>query len=63
MLSVNKGVTEISGRGVGMDAVKTFVTTRGGHVDLIFPDLNAEPKGFVPFELVLTLPAEDVLEN
>ncbi|MFD3157534.1 chemotaxis protein CheW [Haloimpatiens sp. FM7330] len=33
--STNKEVTDVSGRGVGMDVVKTKITTLGGTVDLV----------------------------
>jgi signal transduction histidine kinase/PAS domain-containing protein len=48
-------VSEVSGRGVGMDAVQGFVTQEGGSVRVQL--LGAEsPQGGRPFELVISLP-------
>jgi two-component system chemotaxis sensor kinase CheA len=56
--STAEQVTEISGRGVGMDAVKGFVQREGGTIELRFTD-NA-PSGYTsdfrPFETVISLP-------
>jgi len=49
-------VTEVSGRGVGMDAVKGFLEREGGRVSVRF----LGPKtvtGHRPFEFVIALPA------
>jgi HPt (histidine-containing phosphotransfer) domain-containing protein/PAS domain-containing protein len=48
-------VTEVSGRGVGMDAVRGFLRSEGGDVAIRFltGDVEAEWR---PFELVITLP-------
>jgi two-component system chemotaxis sensor kinase CheA len=55
--STAEQVTEVSGRGVGLDAVKAFVESEGGQVALELQDgENAE--GFVTFRTVVTLPAE-----
>ena len=49
-------VTEVSGRGVGMDAVKSFIEREGGTVELI---LKGSPsQGFCPFEILISLPAK-----
>ena len=49
-------VTEVSGRGVGMDAVKGFLEREGGHVSVRF--LGAKTAtGHRPFEFVIVLPA------
>jgi two-component system chemotaxis sensor kinase CheA len=54
-LSTAERVTEVSGRGVGLDAVKGFVEREGGSIaiELLGQDTNAE---FPPFETVLCLP-------
>jgi signal transduction histidine kinase len=57
-LSTANQLTEISGRGVGMDAVRRFVEDSGGRVDI---DLNLAPgqkDGHCPFQFVITLPFE-----
>ena len=49
-------VTEVSGRGVGMDAVKGFLEREGGQVAVKFLGArNAD--GYRPFEFVIVLPA------
>ncbi len=55
-LSTATGVTEISGRGIGMEAVRRFMKKEGGDVQLIFSaDVGPETM-FVPFLLRLELP-------
>ncbi len=49
-------VTELSGRGVGLDAVRSFLRAAGG--DARIELLNEEKNGFAPFCLVLTCAAE-----
>jgi ligand-binding sensor domain-containing protein/HPt (histidine-containing phosphotransfer) domain-containing protein len=52
-------VTELSGRGVGMDAVKGFIEERGGKVELLaLPDQSLAKKGMLIFELEVHLPNE-----
>jgi len=50
-------VTEVSGRGVGMDAVRGFIQAEDGDIslELASTDVNVE---FCPFETVITLPAK-----
>jgi methyl-accepting chemotaxis protein/HPt (histidine-containing phosphotransfer) domain-containing protein len=48
-------VTAISGRGVGMDAVKAFIESAGGSIALELPP--GEHAGHVPFQTVIHLPA------
>lgn len=48
-------VTEVSGRGVGMDAVKSFVEREGGTIKLIFTD-SATVAEYRTFATVITLP-------
>jgi two-component system, chemotaxis family, sensor kinase CheA len=57
--STASAVTEVSGRGVGMDAVKGFVLAAGGSIHL---NLRGEPGGpalpaYCAFETVITLPS------
>ena len=49
-------VTEVSGRGVGMDAVKGFLEREGGRVSVRFLGARTE-SGHRPFEFVIVLPA------
>jgi hypothetical protein len=53
--STAKGVTEVSGRGVGMSAVMEYIKNLGGRVEL---KLTREPSelGPCPFRLLLLLP-------
>jgi len=48
-------VTEVSGRGVGMDAVQSFVKRENGHIALRFLDQESGAD-FRRFETVVTLP-------
>ena len=49
-------VTEVSGRGVGMDAVKGFLEREGGRVGVRFLGPKS-PAGHRPFEFAIALPA------
>ncbi len=56
-------VTSVSGRGVGMDAVKAFLVAQQGDITLrlLGDDANGRYTGqdiWVPFELVIELPAQ-----
>jgi two-component system chemotaxis sensor kinase CheA len=54
-LSTATEVTEVSGRGVGMDAVKGFVEKEGGSIDIVL--LTGEDDAdFRAFETVIALP-------
>lgn len=48
-------VTEVSGRGVGMDAVRGFLEREGGHIEIRFLD-DQHDADFRPFETVISLP-------
>jgi predicted ATPase/HPt (histidine-containing phosphotransfer) domain-containing protein/PAS domain-containing protein len=54
-------VTSISGRGVGLDAVRSFVRDRGGDVDIAFT--GPLVSGHRGFELVITLPEDAVVDE
>lgn len=56
-LSTAQAVTEVSGRGVGMDAVKGFIQSEGGTIALHFTDDQAQ-NAYRSFETVITLPAK-----
>jgi len=54
--STAETVTEVSGRGVGMDAVKSFVEREGGTIELV---LEGTPvNGFCQFKTLISLPAK-----
>lgn len=53
-VSTAASVTTISGRGVGMDAVKNFLNKNGGDINIEFTGDFKD--GFRPFKLVLELP-------
>ncbi len=50
-------VTEVSGRGVGMDAVRGFIQAESGEISLELASTDANVE-FCPFETVITLPAK-----
>ena len=54
--STAEQVTEVSGRGVGMDAVRGFLQREGGDVHIHFRDANTGAD-YRSFELVVSLPA------
>lgn len=58
--STAKEVTQVSGRGVGMDAVVSFVQREGGSVHVRFLDA-AEGAAFRAFAIVVSLPANLVV--
>ena len=54
-MSTKQEVSSISGRGVGMDAVKKFIEERGGSVTIkTESDINSGQ--FINFETVIVLP-------
>lgn len=55
-------VTEVSGRGVGMDAVRGFVQAEGGNISLELASTDAGVD-FCPFETVITLPAKFAVQT
>ncbi len=59
--STAQQVTEVSGRGVGMDAVKDFVQREGGTIALRFLDQNTQAE-YRPFETAISLPGKFALQ-
>ena len=55
--STAEQVTEVSGRGVGMDAVQSFVQREEGSIELRLLS-SASSDGYCPFETVISLPAK-----
>jgi len=59
-MSTAQTISDISGRGVGMDAVKKFLQDKGG--DIVVQLTGEEVEGKQPFELQITLPQEIALQ-
>ena len=55
-ISTAQNVTHISGRGVGMDAVKKIIEDHCGTVDIVFT--GPRTGDFRPFEIILVLPLQ-----
>jgi HPt (histidine-containing phosphotransfer) domain-containing protein len=55
-LSTAGQVTQVSGRGVGMDAARAFLAEQGASVAIVLLD-EATELGFAPFEFVIRVPA------
>jgi two-component system, chemotaxis family, sensor kinase CheA len=53
--STAERVTEVSGRGVGMDAVRDFLKRENGSIDLRFTD-DRRGAEYRLFQIVVTLP-------
>jgi chemotaxis protein histidine kinase CheA len=60
-VSTAKGISRVSGRGVGMDAVRGFLRERGGDVAIEFT--GEAQLGHRPFELVFRLPSDAALKR
>lgn len=57
-LSTADQVTKVSGRGVGMDAVREFLRKKGGDIRIVLRDDVAAQPGFLPFKLDIELPRD-----
>ena len=55
-VSTNTTVSDISGRGVGMDAVRHYVMDNGGMVEIKLDSESVIGKDYIPFSLIITLP-------
>jgi len=55
-LSTADQVNNVSGRGVGMDAVKRFMVSIGGDIAIHLIDKTNEGKGFRHFDLCISIP-------
>ncbi len=59
-LSTAEALTQVSGRGVGMDAARAFLTEQGGSIRVALnaatPGVDAQAIGFTPFKFVIELP-------
>ncbi len=56
-VSTAANVSDISGRGVGMDAIRKFVENLGGKVEIRFTKKSTSDAEFRPFESRIILPA------
>jgi HPt (histidine-containing phosphotransfer) domain-containing protein len=56
-LSTAAQVTQVSGRGVGMDAVRTFLKEQGATIRIVMADPTGTELGSTPFEFVIHVPA------
>jgi chemotaxis protein histidine kinase CheA len=57
-LSTAHQLTEISGRGVGMDAVRRFIEESGGNIKIDLHPARSMSNGHRPFHFVIELPFE-----
>ncbi|MBF0237314.1 MAG: Hpt domain-containing protein [SAR324 cluster bacterium] len=57
-MSTAEQVTTISGRGVGMDAVKRFLQRQQGDIEIVFQNQEPGSAEFRPIEFHITLPGE-----
>jgi HPt (histidine-containing phosphotransfer) domain-containing protein len=55
--STSSRVTDISGRGVGMSAVRQYLQEEGGTINLVLESDRPNAEGFIPFHFELTIPA------
>jgi chemotaxis protein histidine kinase CheA len=60
--STASAVTEVSGRGVGMDAVQSFIKREGGEIRLELTDTNVGAN-FRQFETIISLPSKFAVLN
>jgi chemotaxis protein histidine kinase CheA len=57
-ISTSKRITDISGRGVGMDAVRRYLAEYDGTIRVILDKNNVIDDDFYPFELLIELPMD-----
>ena len=60
--STTDSVTEISGRGVGMGAIKEYLESTGGSIGIKFLD-NSGNRDTIPFEFEVTVPSQLFVEG
>ena len=56
-LTTAESVSDISGRGVGMDAIRMFIEKAGGKVAIQFKQKPEQDSEFLPFIMNITLPS------
>jgi chemotaxis protein histidine kinase CheA len=54
--STSAGVSEISGRGIGMEAVRRLLQQHGAKIRLVLSCESGDEKSFVPFQFHISLP-------
>lgn len=59
--STSRTLSEISGRGIGMDASKKITQDLGGDIRVILADAPIKIPGFYPFEIIISLPKDSVI--
>jgi signal transduction histidine kinase len=57
-ISTAQTLTEISGRGVGMSAVRKYYQDAGGDIAVHFDESRPSPEGYAVFRFCITLPLE-----
>ena len=63
-LTTAETLTDVSGRGVGMDAVKRFINDNGGEVNIELSDqIDEQDADLVPFELLIKLPQNTFVKD
>ena len=55
-LSTAAQLTQVSGRGVGMDAVRTFLKDQGATIRIALKEPSGAEFGFAPFDFVIRVP-------
>jgi HAMP domain-containing protein/HPt (histidine-containing phosphotransfer) domain-containing protein len=61
-LTTAEKVSDISGRGVGMDAIRKFVEKAGGKVEIRFKEKPKQDSEFIPFAVYITLPSRYAIQ-
>jgi HPt (histidine-containing phosphotransfer) domain-containing protein len=56
-LSTAANVTQVSGRGVGMDAVRTFLKAHGATIRIALKETSGAEQRFAPFDFIIHVPA------
>ncbi len=56
-LSTAKNITDVSGRGMGMDAMRKFIRDVGGDVQILL-GASEGPAEFMPFQILIFLPSQ-----
>ena len=62
-VSTAEKVSHLSGRGVGMDAVKKFITDIGGDVNITLDKAVKDCEGFAGFSIVLSFPPDFFIQK